>query len=142
MAEELAASTLLYCAHVWCLCTTESSSHLFLHRKVAHLVWYDVFKWLGLVIVMPSNLFYLFDCVSCTATKKKIRRGFQLVWHTVIWSLWRARNNALFNNVLDDPKGIVEEIKVLTWKWSIDRLKIPPCMFYEWTWNPGDCFSR
>jgi hypothetical protein len=63
-------------------------------KLVAHLVWYEIFKWLGLVIVMPPNPFYLFDCVSEAAKNKKVRDGFCLVWHTdtVIWSLWRARN--------------------------------------------------
>jgi hypothetical protein len=55
------------------------SSHLFLQRKVAMLVWYDIFKWLGVVIVMPPNNFYLFDCLSGAACSKQSRKGFMLV---------------------------------------------------------------
>ncbi|GAU23391.1 hypothetical protein TSUD_334390 [Trifolium subterraneum] len=57
----------------------ESSSHLFMHCKVAHLVWYEIFKWLGVVLVMPPNLFYLFDYFSAAAFSKKSSKGFRMV---------------------------------------------------------------
>jgi hypothetical protein len=31
---------------------------------------------------------------------------------------------------------------VLSWKWSLSRLKLAPCLYYEWCWNPGDCLLR
>jgi hypothetical protein len=40
------------------------------------VVWYEIFKWLGVVVVMPPNLFLLFDCLSVAARNKKIRKGF------------------------------------------------------------------
>jgi hypothetical protein len=127
---------------IWCGDVRESSSHLFLHCRVAMLVWYEVFKWLGVVIVVPPNLFHLYDCLSCAAKNKKARNGFRLVWHSVIWSIWRARNTYIFNNVVMEPLELVEEIKVLSWRWSVDRLKITPCLYYEWSWDPGICFQQ
>jgi mannosylglycoprotein endo-beta-mannosidase len=87
---------------VWCGFSPETSNHLFLHCSMAHKVWYDIFKWLGVVIVMPSNIFSLFDCVSGMARNAKLRKGFRLVWHTVVWSLWGARNDDIFNGVKKD----------------------------------------
>jgi mannosylglycoprotein endo-beta-mannosidase len=127
---------------VWCVHYPESANHLFLHCNLAHRVWYEVFKWLGLVIVMPPSIMVLFASISDDAKNKRIRRGFRLVWHSVVWSLWRARNNAIFNNIIKEPLEIVEEVKVLSWRWSVDCLKISPCLFYEWTWDPGDCMGR
>jgi hypothetical protein len=127
---------------IWCGNARESSSHLFLHCNVTMVVWYEIFKWLGVVVVIPPNLFHLYDCVSEAAKNKRIRKGFRLVWHTVIWSIWRARNNFIFNNVVTAPLDLVEEIKVLSWRWSADRLKISPCLYYEWSWEPGICFER
>jgi hypothetical protein len=97
----------------WCGNMRESSSHLFLHCRVAMVVWYEIFKWLGVVVVMPPNLFLLFDCLSVAARNKKIRKGFRLIWHTVIWCIWRARNNFIFNNERTVPLDLVEEVKVL-----------------------------
>jgi hypothetical protein len=126
----------------WCNLCPETSNHLFLHCSVAHKVWCEIFKWLGVVIVMSANSFYLFDCLSEVGANKKYRNGLRLVWHTAIWVLWRARNNLIFNNIREDPVDIVEGIKVLSWRWSVDRLNIPPCLYYEWVWDPGDCFLR
>jgi hypothetical protein len=127
---------------VWCNDLRESTSHLFLHCNMALVVWYGIFKWLGVVIVVPPNLFYLFYWLSSAAKSKKARRGFRLVWHSVVWSIWLARNNRIFNNVLIQPMELVEEIKVLSWRWSVDRLKITPFLFYEWCLDPGCCFER
>jgi hypothetical protein len=129
-----------HCA--WCGQFPEYACHLFLHCKVAFSVWYAIFKWLGVVIVMPANLFYLFDCLSGAVASIKAKNKFKLVWHTVIWSIWKALNNKIFKNIDVQPVDIVEEVKVLSRKWSAERLKISPCLFYEWTWDPGSCFNR
>jgi hypothetical protein len=127
---------------VWCGQTTESSKHLFLHCFKTIRVWYEVCKWLGVLIVMPPDIMTLLDCFCGMVRNKKAKKGFLLVWHTVIWSIWRARNDVIFNGISKEPLELVEEIKVLSWKWSVDCLKITPCLFYEWCWDPGDCFRR
>jgi len=30
---------------------------------------------------------------------------------------------------------------MLLWKWSLSRLKIQPCLYYEWRWNPRWCLG-
>ncbi|GAU32048.1 hypothetical protein TSUD_214030 [Trifolium subterraneum] len=72
---------------VWCGDIRESSTHLFLHCKVALVVWYEIFKWLGVVIIMPPNLFSLLGCLSDGVKNSKSKKGFRLVWHSVIWSI-------------------------------------------------------
>jgi hypothetical protein len=120
----------------------ESSTHLFLHYNLALGVWYHIFNWLGVVVIVPPNLFNLFACLSDVAPTKRVRKVFRLIWHSVIWTIWNARNNRIFNNVRKEPLEVVEDIKVLSWRWSADRLKITPCLFYEWSWDPGACFKR
>jgi hypothetical protein len=75
-------------------------------------VWYEIFKWLG-VIVMPPNVMTLFACFIASAKNKRSRKGFLLVWHTAVWLLWSARNNGIFNGEVRNSIDIVEEIKVL-----------------------------
>jgi hypothetical protein len=69
---------------------------------------------LGVMIVMPPNIMSLFYCVSEAAKNKRLRKGFRLVWHMVVWSIWRARNNDIFNGIKIEYKEIVEDIKVLS----------------------------
>jgi hypothetical protein len=88
------------------------------------------------------SLSSLFEMVKGMARNGKIRRGYLLIWHATLWSIWRAYNNAIFASGVFSPRAIVEEIKVVSWKWSLTRLKVLPCMYYEWLWDPGDCFLR
>jgi hypothetical protein len=62
----------------------------------------------------------LWECWNGVAThRKEVRRGMRLIWHTSIWAIWKARNNAIFNNVEIRIDDIVEEIKVLSWRWNL-----------------------
>ncbi|PNY12961.1 pantothenate synthetase [Trifolium pratense] len=93
-------------------------------------------RWVGVIMIMPPNFFKLFAWLNDEAKNKKVRKGFRLVWHTMLWVMWKSRNNHIFHNVLKNPIEIVDEIKMLTWKWSVEKLKIILCHFYEWIWDP------
>jgi hypothetical protein len=122
-----------------CVGKVENSSHLFLHCPSAMKIWCEVFSWLGVVIVIPPSISILFEVVRGSAKNDRIRKGFILIWHATLWSIWKARNSAIFSVGSFRPNVIVDEIKVLSWKWSLGRLKISPCLFYEWCWDPGIC---
>jgi len=47
-----------------------------------------------------------------------------------------------FLSVSRDRGEIVDEIKLTSCKWSLNRLKGPTWLFYEWSWDPGDCLNR
>jgi mannosylglycoprotein endo-beta-mannosidase len=127
---------------VWCDHVSETANHLFLFCNMSHAVWYEIFKWLGVVVVMPPNVMTFFAYFTSLAKNIKTRKGLGLVWHTALWVIWCARNKRIFKGEVRNATDIVEEIKVLSWKWSVDRLKVAPCLFYEWCWDPGYCFSR
>jgi hypothetical protein len=127
---------------VGCVGKKETACHLFLHCPCVMKVWQEIFKWLGVEIVIPPSLLILFDVFKASARNVKIRKGFVLIWHASLWAIWKARNGAIFANGCFAPLEIVESIKVLSWKWSMSRLKISPCLFYEWTWDPGDCLLQ
>jgi len=120
----------------------ESSSHLFLHCDVAMGVWQGIMRWWERVIVILFSLFTLWECWCGGEWNKIIRKGLRLIWHATVWVLWKARNDKVFNGRNMDVEAIVEEIKVWSWKWSLDRMPMPPCMFYEWCWSPKDCLVR
>jgi hypothetical protein len=88
------------------------------------------------------SLTILFDVLKASARNAKIRRGFVLICHASLWAIWGARNRALFADGLFSPLEIVDNIKVSSWKWSMLRLKLAPSLFYEWSWDPGDCLLR
>jgi len=65
-----------------------------------------------------------------------------MIWEAVVWVIWRARNEFIFNNVILRWEELVDEVKVLSWRWLFGRFNVPACMFYEWSWCPRDCLMR
>jgi len=125
---------------VLCDLEEESTNHLFLHCNVACSVWEKVKVWFEIDFITPHNLFIHWLCWNAGMTANKVfQRGRRLVWHTTMWVIWRARNNCIFNNVVSSTKEIFDEIKVLSWRWSLYRIKILSCLFYEWCRNSRFC---
>jgi hypothetical protein len=65
----------------------EASNHIFLHCTMAFRVWSLVFRWIGIGIVAPPSLFMQLECVIEAARNKRLKKGYRLIWHTVVWVL-------------------------------------------------------
>lgn len=98
--------------------------------------------WLDMNFLMPPNLFIHWECWEGGSLNKKIRKGLRLIWQVAIWVIWKARNGVIFNNELARWDEMVEEVKVLSWRWVLGRFNNPACMFYEWSWCPRECLIR
>lgn len=116
---------------VMCNVKEESALHLFLHCDVAVLVWRTLMMWLNCSFLTPPNFFVHWECWSVGGNSKKVTKGFWLIWHTTIWVLWNRRNDKIFKGRNFDVEELVEEIKVLSWRWMLERLNNPSCLFYE-----------
>lgn len=127
---------------VFCNEVDESTNHLFLHCKVTWRIWAKVQNWLEVNFIMPSNLFAHWRCWDALVlNRKELKRGTRLIWNTTIWVIWKVRNNIVFNNGSMDVGDVVDDILRLSWQWNLSRLKIQPCLYYEWRWNPRWCLQ-
>jgi hypothetical protein len=99
---------------VGCVGVVESSIHLFLHCSSAMEIWYELFRWLGVVIVIPPNLLMVFEMFRSSARNKKVRQDFLMIWHATLWSIWKARNNTIFASGSFNSKVLVDDVKVLS----------------------------
>lgn len=113
----------------FCNRVEESSLHLFLHCGFASLVWLKIMLWLDRVFLIPNNFFVHWECWS--ERKNNVKKGLWLIWNSTIWVLWKARNDCIFKDINYSAEEIVEEIKVLSWRWVLSRMSIPACLFYE-----------
>jgi len=93
--------------------------------------------------ITPLNLFVHFECWNGEATtSKRLMKGFRVIWHATIWSIWKVRNARIFKNQFKEFNEIADEIKVVSWFWVFNRLKIASCLYYEWDWNSRECLKR
>jgi len=127
---------------VFCNDADESTNHLFLHCDVSWKIWAKVQSLIDGNFIMTSNLFSNWRCWDGLASnRKKLKNGMQIIWHTTIWVIWKFRNNIIFNNGSIEVEEAVKETILLFWRWSLAGLKIQPCLFYEWRWNPRWCLG-
>lgn len=126
----------------WCERSEESTLHLLLHCDLASRVWLKLMLWIDGVFLIPPNLFLHWECWGEWDRNKKVRKGRRLIWFATLWVLWKARNDNIFNERNLEVDEIVEEVKVLSWRWLLSRTNFPVCLFYEWNWNPILCLRK
>lgn len=128
---------------VLCNETEEIVNHLFLHCAVSWKIWVAILTWIDVNLIIPADLFMhwkWWDGLLCN--RKENKRGMRIIWQTSLWVIWKARNNIIFNNGVLDMEAAIDEIKMLSWKWSIARLRMYPCLYYEWRWDPKWCMAN
>jgi hypothetical protein len=99
-------------------------------------------RWLDRFFISPPNLFVHWECWHGGERNTNAIKGLGVIWLSTIWSLWKARNDKVFNDVNIEVEAIVEEVKVMAWKWVMGRMHIPVSLYFEWIWNPHWCLRR
>jgi hypothetical protein len=120
---------------VFCGASTESTVHLFLHCACSMKVWYEVMKWLGFIIIVPPNLVSGFGTLVGYGRGKNEKVCLALIWNSFLWSIWKFRNDCVFNNKAVIIEEVVDHVKFQAWKWFIGRVAKTPCLLYEWNWS-------
>lgn len=126
----------------FCTLSEENMTHLFFNCNIVITVWKQVLLWMdreNSILLNPSQHFLSFYRAfkgNCGKNKESIVRT------ATTWSLWRMRNNLIFNNVEVDIYAAVFQIKLFSWLWLIlDRKKHSMCSFYDWCKCPLDFLS-
>ena len=125
-----------------CKLEGETSIHFFLFCVVDGGVWNLVMTWIYFCFITPLALFMHLECWSREASNEKLGKGYWFLWQVTIWVIWRVQNMNFFNNVVKKVEELVDEVKVLSWRWFLARLKVSICFYYERCWNPNDCILR
>jgi hypothetical protein len=94
---------------------SETSKHLFLHCRFTAAVWYEVCRWLGLILVIPPEVVMLYGQLMTCGPNKKIRRGYSIVWMAFNWVIWNIGNDRIFNNKVGTVEEAVDSVKRLSW---------------------------
>nr|KYP32205.1 Putative ribonuclease H protein At1g65750 family [Cajanus cajan] len=111
----------------FCSLFVENPLHLFLMCPMAFNTWLAVAKWLEVTVVFPNSIFSHYLYWTNLGIYEKHSQLLQVVWVSIIWSLWLHRNVIIFQQGTIDAKEVLDNIKLRSWKWI--NCSISVCSF-------------
>jgi hypothetical protein len=128
---------------VFCSLHIEDSGHLFLTCQFSKGVWSEIANWVGKNIAIVTacwNHFLLFG--NLVNLKKGGGRVSRLIWLATMWSIWKHRNNVIFNGATPDATTLLNEIKYVAWFWLSSRFgRNSNFTFTHWCLDHLGCIS-
>ncbi|XP_058727177.1 uncharacterized protein LOC131598612 [Vicia villosa] len=115
----------------------EDTNHLFLNCIIAKGVWLKICAWLGITQSGEHQCCNHFLQMVEILKRKCSTRRVGVVWAATCWSIWKHRNDKIFNNGVSDIDEIVHKVKMFSWWWlAIGNKQKVSCNFYEWNHSP------
>ncbi|KAI5639961.1 hypothetical protein M9H77_00287 [Catharanthus roseus] len=94
----------------------ETANHLFFECSFAAQVWMDIKQWAGLrrcMATIKSSLRWILRENGGTSWKSNMRK---LCLAATIYYIWKARNQAVFEQLVMDSQPIIRKIKIQVYK--------------------------
>jgi hypothetical protein len=120
----------------------EKESHLFGVCAFASALWRKLFNWFGWNGLVPRDLRHIFEKFNVGRGNGKRLNGLLVVWHAVVWAIWKTRNDLIFHEKVPVLEDVFQGIILHSWKWLCVKKMGVGCSFYEWITCPKDCILR
>lgn len=125
----------------WCSSESETLEHLFFKCSLAQWAWKNIRQWWN-VNISPQNLEDMWRMFSVLFTRSPIRKVWQLILTTTLWSIWLARNEKVFCNVQISEKSLIQVIKIRSSQWCLSIDWLETNQVNEWFLNPQRTFVQ
>ncbi|GKV26644.1 hypothetical protein SLEP1_g35909 [Rubroshorea leprosula] len=126
---------------VFCKEEDEDSKHVFLKCKITSWVWQECAKWWGTEVRLERDCWNSFQRFGKWSKDPKVKEGWDCIWSTVIWTVWLARNQMIFQDKKTDPRKLLEIIQVRSFQWCTAKLDRYAFTFTDWLINPVECIK-
>jgi hypothetical protein len=73
--------------------------------------------------VVPRDPLDIFQKFSVGKGNGKRLKGLLSVWHVVVWSIWKARNDLIFNSFVSAIDEVFDGIIRQSWNWLVEKKK-------------------
>jgi hypothetical protein len=80
---------------------------------------------------VSRDLFALLQIFRFGNANENRLKGVLLVWHVVMWSIWKVGNYSIFSSKVVDIDEVFAGTGMIAWKWLTARKKGGVCSFYE-----------
>lgn len=108
---------------VFCKSELESLNHVLLHCSMIWRIWANIVHWWNFSWVIPGSVEELLHWWSSANIKKKVKEIWKTIPLAVMWSMWKIRNECLFNEAQPNLTDLDELVKVRVAMWASYFLK-------------------
>lgn len=118
----------------------ETIGHILFSCKVSWSLWVLVYKWIGLEVVCHNTPVHHYLQHAELFGGKKGKMIAATVWSAIIWVIWNARNEYVFNGKEFVIQKAFREIKARVWSWIVIRdNNFSQVSFKDWNSNRRKC---
>ncbi|GKA96279.1 RNA-directed DNA polymerase, eukaryota, reverse transcriptase zinc-binding domain protein [Tanacetum coccineum] len=119
----------------------ETKEHICISCEVAKEVWSLIFKWWDIQLNTPIDLLKTISLADEDVISRPFSRFFDVVVQTILWHLWRFRNEMVFTARRPSKNLLLSEIKLASFSWISSRHKRISLNRVEWFINPCKAIS-
>ncbi|GKU89463.1 hypothetical protein SLEP1_g3596 [Rubroshorea leprosula] len=119
----------------------EDTNHLFIHCKVAFMVRSKCAQWWRFLSVQLETCQDDFEQHRPPVKDCFVRAGWDVVWFSIVWSLWLARNAKIFRNQEQETDRIFELVRLRAFNWIKGRTTCYSFTFHDWMLEPVLCLK-
>ena len=100
-----------------CACNVESNDHIFFSCDMAVQVWHRVRVWCDGVVPQLVSLSHLSEWLINWSVSNDKRDRMYVISATLLWTIWRYRNNIVFNSQSMRKSDIFDCIRLFSFSW-------------------------
>ena len=102
---------------VLCRERVEDVVHLFLLCKKVSSVWEECLNWWGISACIPNSLVNWWCQWRELCPSSSLSKAWSVCFFAIVWSIWLARNDCIFNEVTYNRPALLDIIKVRVIWW-------------------------
>ncbi|GKV47542.1 hypothetical protein SLEP1_g54439 [Rubroshorea leprosula] len=119
----------------------EDSAHLFLRCRMTQWLWEACAKWWGAEANIDIDCSKTFENFGEWSKETRTRQGWDCIWSAVVWTVWLARNQNLFQHKEVNARKMFELIQLRSFIWVKARNDRYAFTFSDWLLNPVECMK-
>ncbi|GKV33858.1 hypothetical protein SLEP1_g42308 [Rubroshorea leprosula] len=126
---------------VMCEAEEEDSDHLLLKCSLVKWLWKACAAWWGINVRLENNCWDTFKKLGEGNKDSRIREGWDCIWNALVWSVWLARNQKIFQQSEQKKEKILELIQLRAFLWIKARKARCTFTISDWLNNPTACLT-